>query len=60
MKGGENDIFPFPFKGNQVCNLPLATKQDAFQLATKLRTFHWPLSKMLPYRPTSLEPSISH
>jgi hypothetical protein len=40
VEGGKKDIFPTPFKGKQAWNIPIATK---------LGTFHWPLSKMLPH-----------
>jgi hypothetical protein len=62
VEGGENDVSPFPSpsKNNQTWSIPKATK---------LGTFHWSLSKMLPHWPlsigfiskaTKLGPSICH
>ncbi len=42
MEGGEKDVSPSPSKGIQIWNIPMATK---------LGTFHWPLSKMLLHWP---------
>jgi hypothetical protein len=43
VKGGDNDVFLFPFKGNQAWNIPKATK---------LGPFHWPPSWGLPSPPS--------
>jgi hypothetical protein len=38
MEKGENDVFPFPSKGNQTWNIPKATKFEAFQRPLNLDT----------------------